>query len=39
TYRFNRRFNLADLPMSLLRAAVNIGLGPERWLRSAESSC
>ncbi len=39
TYRFNRRFNLADLPMSLLRAAVNIGPGPERWLRAAESSC
>ena len=39
TYRFNRRFNLATLPMSLLRAAVNIGPRPERWLRAAESSC
>ena len=39
TYRFNRRFNLATLPMSLLRAAVNIGPRPERWLRAAEASC
>ncbi|MBN6742488.1 IS1595 family transposase [Acidithiobacillus sp. MC6.1] len=39
TYRFNRRFNLATLPMSLLRAAVNTGPRPERWLRAAESSC
>ena len=39
TYRFNRRFNLATLPMSLLRAAVNIGPRPARWLRAAESSC
>ena len=39
TYRFNRRFNLATLPMSLLRAAVNIGPRTERWLRTAESSC
>ncbi|MBU2738595.1 IS1595 family transposase [Acidithiobacillus concretivorus] len=39
TYRFNRRFNLAMLPMSLLRAAVNTGPRPEHWLRSAESSC
>ena len=39
TYRFNRRFNLATLPVSLLRAAVNIGPRPERWLRAAESSC
>ena len=38
TYRFNRRFNLATLLMSLLRAAVNIGPRPERWLRAAESS-
>nr|WP_278666867.1 transposase [Acidithiobacillus ferriphilus] len=39
TYRFNRRFNLATLPMSLLRAAVNTGPRPDRWLRAAESSC
>ncbi|MCR2831982.1 IS1595 family transposase [Acidithiobacillus ferrooxidans] len=39
TYRFNRRFNLATLPMSLFRAAVNTGPRPERWLRAAESSC
>ena len=39
TYRFNRRFNLAALPMSLLRAAVNTAPRPERWLRVAESSC
>ncbi len=39
TYRFNRRFNLAALPMSLLRAAVNTGPRPECWLRTAESSC
>ena len=30
TYRFNRRFNLAALPLSLLRAAVNTGPRPER---------
>ena len=39
TYRFNRRFNLAALPLSLLRAAVNSGPRPDRWLRAAESSC
>ena len=39
TYRFNRRFNLAILLMSLLRAAVNTGPWPEHWLRTAESSC
>ena len=39
TYRFNRRFRLADLPASLLRAAVSIGPRPERWLRAAEESC
>lgn len=33
------RFNLAALPMRLLRAAVNIGPRPERWLHAAESSC
>ena len=38
TYRFNRRFNLATLPMSLLRAAVNTEPRPARWLRAAESS-
>ncbi|MBW9248791.1 MAG: hypothetical protein GJU72_06910 [Acidithiobacillus ferriphilus] len=35
-YRFNRRFNLATLPMSLLRAAGNIRPRPEHWLRAAE---
>ena len=39
TYRFNRRFRLADLPASLLRAAVSIGPRSERWLRAAEESC
>ncbi|MEY2334699.1 transposase [Acidithiobacillus ferrianus] len=39
TYRFNHRFNLATLPMSLLRAAVNTEPRPARWLRAAESSC
>jgi hypothetical protein len=39
TYRFNRLFNLATLPMSLLRADVTTGPRPEHWLRSAESSC
>jgi hypothetical protein len=39
THRFNRRFRLEALPMSLLRAAVSVGPRPERWLRSAEASC
>lgn len=39
TYLFNRRFNLATLPMSLLRAAVNTEPRLERWFRSAESAC
>jgi hypothetical protein len=39
TCRFNRPLNLATLPMSLLRAAVNIGPRPERWLRTAKLSC
>ena len=33
------RFCLADLPASLLRAAVSIGPRSERWLRAAEESC
>jgi len=37
TYRFNRRFNLAELPMRLLRAATNTGPRPEHWLRTDEA--
>jgi hypothetical protein len=39
SYRFNRRFNLRELPKRLLIAAASIGPRPQRWLRSAESSC
>jgi transposase-like protein len=38
-YRFNRRFQLERLPSRLLVAALAIGPRPERWLRSAETSC
>jgi hypothetical protein len=38
-YRFNRRFQLDELPMRLLVAAVAVGPRPEVWLRSAEASC
>jgi hypothetical protein len=39
SYRFNRRFNLRELPKRLLVAAASIGPRPQRWLRAAESSC
>lgn len=37
-YRFNRRFNLATLPMRLLAAAVNTSPRPAAWLRQAEGA-
>jgi hypothetical protein len=38
-YRFNRRFQLDQLPQRLLVAAIAVGPRPVRWLRSAEASC
>ncbi|MFZ2449168.1 MAG: IS1595 family transposase, partial [Methylovulum miyakonense] len=38
-YRFNRRFQLDQLPQRLLVAAIAAGPRPVRWLRSAEASC
>ncbi len=38
-YRFNRRFQLATLPMRLIIAATACGARPAQWLRQAEESC
>ena len=38
-YRFNRRFDLANLLPRMIVAAVNTGKRPERWLRLAEDQC
>lgn len=38
-YRFNRKFNLRDLPVRLLSLAVHSGSRMERWLRLADASC
>ena len=35
-YRFNRRFNLREMLIRLITAAVHTGRRPERWLRLAE---
>jgi hypothetical protein len=35
-YRFNRRFNLAEMTVRILRATCNCTARPERLLRSAE---
>ena len=37
-YRFNRRFDLAVIPLRLLAAAASIGPRPRPWLRLAEES-
>lgn len=39
THRFNRCFNLAMLPISIIRTAANTGPRPEHWLYSDVSSC
>ncbi len=38
-YRFNRRFDLANLLPRMIVAAVNTGKRSERWLRLAEDQC
>lgn len=38
-YRFNRRFDLANLLTRMTFAAVNTGKRSERWLRLAEDQC
>jgi len=38
-YRFNRRFNLAELLPRMITAAAQTGRRPERWLRLAEDQC
>jgi transposase-like protein len=37
-YRFNRRFDLAEIPLRLLAAAASTGPRPRPWLRLAEES-
>ena len=37
-YRFNRRFDLALIPLRLFAAAASIGPRPRPWLRLAEES-
>jgi hypothetical protein len=38
SYRFNRRFNLAEIPLRLLAAAASTGPRSRPWLRLAEES-
>jgi len=37
-YRFNNRFDLADMFSRLVKAAAQTGSRPESWLRLAEDS-
>ncbi len=37
-YRFNRRFDLAKIPLRLLATAASMGPRPRPWLRLAEKS-
>jgi len=38
-YRFNRRFDLANLLPRMIVATVNTGKRSQRWLRLAEDQC
>ena len=38
SYRFNRRFDLAEIPLRLLAATASTGPRPRPWLRLAEES-